>query len=88
MKEIFDDLTQTHEEVVSVKKNVVTSQQLLTQQSTLLAHINEQVKQCETRLSLIKTNTGLEVRRARRDHADLQVYSNADSSWHMSIIYL
>lgn len=55
-----------------MKSRLVSTQETLSQHTTLVSHIADQQKQCEGRLSLVKTSD-LEVRRTKRDHHDLQV---------------
>ena len=73
--------------VGEVKSRLVSTQDTLSQHSTLVSHITDQQKQCEARLSLVKISD-LEVRRTKRDHHDLQVCTTSISLFYRFASYI
>ena len=72
MQQLSLSLSECKARAVDVKSELVDIQGSLSQHSALANHISEQQKQCSARLSLVKTS-GLEIRRTKRDHDELQV---------------
>lgn len=72
MSGLGEELSRLHDQVARQKSLLVSDQELLATQSRLLTDIKDQLKHCETRLSMIK-KSDLEARRAKRDNSDIQV---------------
>ncbi|XP_067943129.1 nesprin-1-like [Watersipora subatra] len=72
VEELVKVLSDCKSRAAKIKVDLVEIQGSLSQLSALVNHITEQQKQCAARLALVKT-TGLEIRRTKRDHDELQL---------------